>query len=63
MLNNALATVGFECPAFLVKIIIDTANIGELPESRVRKDMEPGNLLVEGRKDGRWIPIEECMND
>lgn len=31
---------------------------GELPESRVRKDMEPANLRIEGRQDGKWVTIE-----
>jgi RF-1 domain len=30
---------------------------GELPEVRVRRDMQPHNLRVEGRKDEKWVPI------
>lgn len=36
---------------------------GELPESRVRRDMESANLRVEGRRNGQWIPIEETTDD
>lgn len=32
---------------------------GELPEQRVKQDMQDKNLRVEGRKDGRWVPIED----
>jgi hypothetical protein len=32
---------------------------GIVPEQRVEKDMNPANLKVEGKKDGRWVPIEE----
>jgi protein subunit release factor B len=29
------------------------------PEQQVEKDMQAKNLRVEGKKDGRWVPIEE----
>lgn len=29
------------------------------PEQQVEKDMNLKNLKVEGKKDGRWVPIEE----
>lgn len=32
---------------------------GELPEQRVKKDMDPKNLRVEGKQHGRWVPIEQ----
>jgi protein subunit release factor B len=31
------------------------------PEQQVEKDMNPRNLKVEGKKDGRWVPIEETQ--
>src|SRR5215469_2918518 len=30
---------------------------GILPEQQVEKDMRPKNLKVEGKKDGKWVPI------
>jgi protein subunit release factor B len=30
---------------------------GPTPEERVEKDMDPKNLLVEGREEGTWTPI------
>lgn len=30
---------------------------GELPEQRVKRDMEPQNLRVEGRESGKWEVI------
>lgn len=36
---------------------------GILPEQLVEKDMHPKNLKVEGKKDGRWVPIEETDNN
>lgn len=32
---------------------------GIVPEERVKKDMQEKNLKVEGKKDGKWVPIEE----
>jgi RF-1 domain len=32
---------------------------GMLPEQKVAQDMCPENLKVEGKKNGRWVPIEE----
>lgn len=32
---------------------------GMLPEQRAAEDMAPCNLRVEGKKNGRWVPIEE----
>lgn len=32
------------------------------PEQLVEKDMRPSNLRVEGKKDGRWVPIEDTEN-
>lgn len=29
------------------------------PEQQVEQDMHPRNLKVEGKKDGRWVPIGE----
>lgn len=31
---------------------------GPTPEERVERDMEPHNLLVEGRENGTWQPIQ-----
>jgi RF-1 domain len=28
------------------------------PEEKARRDMAPGNLRVEGKKNGKWVPIE-----
>jgi protein subunit release factor A len=30
-------------------------------EEKARRDMAPGNLRVEGKKDGRWVPIEQAQ--
>jgi hypothetical protein len=32
---------------------------GMLPESRVAEDMNHANLRVEGKKNGKWVPIEQ----
>jgi hypothetical protein len=29
------------------------------PEQQVEQDIRPSNLKVEGKKDGKWVPIEE----
>jgi hypothetical protein len=29
------------------------------PEQRVKGDLDPKNLLVEGKKNGRWVPIDQ----
>jgi hypothetical protein len=35
---------------------------GILPETRAAKDMNPSNLKVEGKKNGKWVPIDESDN-
>lgn len=32
---------------------------GILPEQRVVQDMAPENLRIEGRRNGKWVPIED----
>lgn len=32
---------------------------GMLPEQQVEKDMQRKNLKVEGKQDGKWVPIEQ----
>jgi len=31
---------------------------GMLPEMRVEQDMRRGNLRIEGKQDGKWVPLE-----
>ena len=33
---------------------------GMLPEMRAAKDMTPQNLKIEGKKNGKWVPIDQC---
>ena len=32
-------------------------------DETVERHMRPENLVIEGKKDGKWTPIEECRND
>ncbi len=32
-------------------------------DEAVERLMRPENLVIEGKKDGKWTPIEECSND
>lgn len=33
---------------------------GILPEQKVKQDVAPQNLKIEGKKNGKWVPIDEC---
>lgn len=48
-----------EDPKFKIWLNRQIWNKGIKPEQQVEKDMRPRNLKVEGKKDGKWVPIEE----
>jgi hypothetical protein len=34
---------------------------GALPEQRAKQDMNLSNLKIEGKKNGKWVPIDESQ--
>lgn len=48
-----------ESPRFRVWLNRQLWFHGILPEQRVAQDMAPGNLRIEGRHNGKWVPIED----
>src|ERR1700684_827406 len=47
-------------PKFKVGLNRQIWHGGIVPEQKVVKDMNPSNLKVEGKRDGKWVPIDEC---
>jgi hypothetical protein len=47
-------------PKFKVWLNRMIFHAGVAPEVKAAKDMELKNLRIEGRKDGKWVPIDEC---
>lgn len=48
-----------EDPKFKIWVNRQVWHNGMLPEQKVKDDMAPRNLKVEGKKDGKWVPIGE----
>jgi hypothetical protein len=46
-----------EDPKFKIWLNRQIWHQGILPEQQVLHDMQPENLRVEGKKDGRWVPM------
>lgn len=46
-------------PKFKIWLNRQVWHRGMLPEQQVAKDMDRKNLRVEGKQDGKWVPIEQ----